>query len=160
MINDDFRDWQWTDMVQFYKLGSVILPPESIKSIVGNTLRHPFQYRQIQRLIGQRILRAKVFRPLTLFELIICSGDKKKLLSKLYAILINGMEIYDKNRTWWVKDLNKSYSESTWEKIRMVSYTFSCSVGLQENSYKIINMWNLTQRRVSRMYPQIPDNCW
>lgn len=56
-----------------------------------------------------------------------------------------------------VKDLNKSYSEAAWEKIKMLNYTLSCNVGLQENRFKILNRWYLA---LSRTYLQIPDNCW
>lgn len=70
--------------------------------------------------------RENVFRPNTAFEELLLSGERTKLVSKLYKILFSHVESIERAKLQWEKDLGISWTEEQWEKLKKLTH-LSCS---------------------------------
>lgn len=86
MKEDDFKNWKQEGLDWFNNFGSgrSMYPKEVILQKIGDTGRLDLQYRQVRAFVLEVIKKSNVFRPRTMFEILLSSGEKSKLLSKLY----------------------------------------------------------------------------
>lgn len=80
-----------------------------------------------------------IFRPLTAFELLLTSNNGKKLLFKVYNILLMDLSITNKAKLNWERGLGMVFSEDQWFKLKNFNHTFSGNVSIQENRFKLMN---------------------
>lgn len=99
-----------------------------ITSINSPRLEH--QYRQVQSLVVQLFVSSNAFRPLTAFEQVLLSLDKKKVLSRIYNILLEAGAVIDRVKLRREKDLGVMFSEDRWKQITLFNHMLSNSVSV------------------------------
>lgn len=62
----------------------------------GHTGRSRFQYKQVSSLVSNLMKTENVFRPRSAFEDLLLSGERTKLLSKVYRILSSSVEVTER----------------------------------------------------------------
>lgn len=62
--------------------------------------------------------------------------DRKKVLSRMYKILLSTSTVVDKAKDGWERDLEMECSDNQWQKIKEFNHTFSVNVPIRENRFK------------------------
>lgn len=106
------------------------------------------------------LLTADVSWPLTAFEKLLVSGEMRKLLSRIYQILIDSDQIEDWSHRAWCKDLAFELSDSQWRAINLRGHKVSRNITIQEHCYKVLHHWYWSPERVAKSFPSVSLLCW
>lgn len=93
------------------------------------------------------------FFMLTPFEVLLNSPSiQKRLLFKIYAMLMSKDVINNKIKHQWEIDIMKSISEIDWNYVVYWSQLFSQNVAIKEHSYKLLCRSYLILQCLSKMF--------
>lgn len=97
---DDFKNWKSAGRTQFFRMGKgrEMYLIQILAQKLGTSPRFEYQYRQVQSLVAQLLFFSNVFRPLIAFEQVLLLPDKKKLLNRIYNIMLEA-EVVTESKT-------------------------------------------------------------
>lgn len=80
----------------------------------------------------------------TAFEALLASGEKLKLLSKLYEVLVADNDGVARIRAQWERDLLVTCTEEEWRNLKIFNYSCSRNISTRENHCETLYRWDLT----------------
>lgn len=153
MKTTSFQEWIEKDLTQLFKLGKgkQMHSRAWIEQCVGTSTKILLQYNQVRALIKHLWKQYNVFRLLTRLEILLISQDKRKLMLRLYSMLLSMWPLVDmKMKQNWGKNLRRSFLEDEWERIIKFNRSISKNVSIQENRFKFVSY----AKQISKNVPQ------
>lgn len=117
--NSNFGEWVWMGLHQYYMLvkeGNV-LSKQEISQQIGDNVMASFQYTQVRDFLIQQRKVMDIFRPLTVFELLLICESQHHVSGEIYHILISNEKVVSSAKTQWGKDLWQEVSNQDWTRI-------------------------------------------